>query len=304
MLKKLIATVALGIMLGSAVPAYGAGLPRGGTGNGAGGSGDVVGPAGATAEAVLCWDGATGKLVKDCTGALMTSDLDLNSNDLTDSGDNDVALVATSVTISTTGASITFKELGATDLMLFINELSQDTDDDGDIQLQFVGNNVNGGEIQFMNEVGTFTGTLGMQSTDFRLQAAGVELELIGVGILLQSGAGNLDIVGSDITVHNGDGDATDDWTLTTGTSWEWNIDDTGGNESILTATYAHWAHVSNAAPTDPVACTAGTLGTTTYISDTDDASAGEQCTCHTTDDESTFDWRTTGDLTAACTLI
>lgn len=137
MLKKLIATVALGIMLGSA-PAFGAGLPRGGTGGGDGGTGDVVGPAGATTDAIPCFDGATGKLIKECAQtALITFILD----DAT--GDQIGLNFQYTVNKATSGNDTGF-------LINMINDNSPGVSHPFEIQ-------VNGLDVVFVNEIGEWS---------------------------------------------------------------------------------------------------------------------------------------------------
>lgn len=60
----------------------------------------------------------------------------------------------------------------------------------------------------------------------------------------------------------------------------------------------------SAAAPSEPVACSAANLGHMQYVSDTNDAAAGQLCICHTTDDESTFDWVQVLDMSTACSFF
>ena len=58
---------------------------------------------------------------------------------------------------------------------------------------------------------------------------------------------------------------------------------------------------VAGNTPAEPVACGATTVGTLTYVDDTDDSGVAFMCFCMSTDDGSTFDWRLVDDRTTAC---
>jgi len=58
------------------------------------------------------------------------------------------------------------------------------------------------------------------------------------------------------------------------------------------------------AAPAEPVACAAGTVGRLVYVNDNNDGAAAELCICAGITNDATYDWVQVKDMTTACTFF
>ncbi|MCP4948893.1 MAG: hypothetical protein GY923_15460 [Aestuariibacter sp.] len=61
---------------------------------------------------------------------------------------------------------------------------------------------------------------------------------------------------------------------------------------------------ITSASPTEPVACGATTVGTMSYVNDSDDGAAAQVCICAGITNDATYDWVQMKDMTTACSMF